>query len=243
MRTVLQRVFEQHKRVPYKYLGLLATLSVARCAFKNKLRCFRINVRSRAVVSVNRLCREITKLVKRIGAESNWGVQKTTTQKTKTYDLENDDLENNDLENDDLKKTAGSGGRLIEVCEMPHPRTKPKQHIHSKSQCNLIKRAKHPRKSLIAASYPGLVISNAKVKRSNLHVQHTFLHIVVRADDSLRTKISWMHFGRFPFTQNLRNFGNSGNWYSIFPEKFPDFRKRFRLRTIQPEILDIREQI
>ena len=63
------------------------------------------------------------------------GVQKTTTQKTKTYDLENDDLENddlenndlenddlenddlenNDLENDDLKKTAGSGGRLIEV--------------------------------------------------------------------------------------------------------------------------------
>ena len=91
-----------------------------------------------------------------------------------------------------------------------------------------MKRAKHPRKSLIAASYPGLVISNAKVKRSNLHVQHTFLHIVVRADDSLRTKISWMHFGRFPFTQNLRNFGNSGNWYSIFPEKFPDFRKRFR---------------
>ena len=73
MRTVLQRVFEQHKRVPYKYLGLLATLSVARCAFKNKLRCFRINVRSRAVVSVNRLCREITKLVKRIGAESNCG--------------------------------------------------------------------------------------------------------------------------------------------------------------------------
>ena len=32
-------------------------------------------------------------------------------------------------------------------------------------QCNLIKRAKHPRKSLIAASYPGLVISNAKVKK------------------------------------------------------------------------------
>ena len=126
---------------------------------------------------------------------------------------------------------------------VPHPRTKPKWHIHSKSQCNLIKRAKHPRKSLIAASYPGLVISNAKVNRSNMHVQHTFLHIVVRADDSLRTKIAWMHFGHFPFTQNLRNFGNSGNWYSIFPEKFPDFRKRFRLRTIQPEILDIREQI
>ena len=44
-------------------------------------------------------------------------------------DLENDDLENNDLENDDLKKTAGrggGGGGLIEVCEMPHPRTKPK---------------------------------------------------------------------------------------------------------------------
>ena len=41
-------------------------------------------------------------------------------------DLENDDLENDDLENDDLKKTAGRGGRLIEVCEMPHPRTKPK---------------------------------------------------------------------------------------------------------------------
>ena len=41
-------------------------------------------------------------------------------------DLENDDLENYDLENDDLKKTAGSGGRLIEVCEIPHPRTKPK---------------------------------------------------------------------------------------------------------------------
>ena len=100
--------------------------------------------------------------------------------------------------------------------------------IHSKSQCNLIKSAKHPRKSLMAASYPGLVISNAKVNRSNMHVQHTFLHIVVRADDSLRTKISWMHFGRFPFTQNLRNFGNSGNWYSIFPEKFPDFRKSFR---------------
>ena len=33
-----------------------------------------------------------------------------------------------------------------------------------------------------------------------MHVQHTFLHIVVRADDSLRTKISWLHFGRFPFT-------------------------------------------
>ena len=102
------------------------------------------------------------------------------------------------------------------------------EQIHSKSQSNLIKSAKHPRKSLIAASYPGMVISNAKVNRSNMHVQHTFLHIVVRADDSLRTKISWMHFGRFPFTQNLRNFGNSGNWYSIFPEKFPDFRKRFR---------------
>ena len=28
-----------------------------------------------------------------------------------------------------------------------------KCHIHSKSQCNLIKRAKHPRKSLLAASY------------------------------------------------------------------------------------------
>ena len=42
-------------------------------------------------------------------------------------DLENDDLENDDLENDDLKKTAGRGcGGLIEVCEMPHPRTKPK---------------------------------------------------------------------------------------------------------------------
>ena len=41
-------------------------------------------------------------------------------------DLENNDLENDDLENDDLKKTAGSGGRLIEVCKMPHPRTKPK---------------------------------------------------------------------------------------------------------------------
>ena len=73
-----------------------------------------------------------------------------------------------------------------------------------------MKRAKHPRKSLIAASYPGMVISNAiKVNRSNMHVQLTFLHIVVRADGSLRTKISWMHFGRFPFTQNLRNFGNS----------------------------------
>ena len=59
-------------------------------------------------------------------------------------------------------------------------------------------------------------------------MQHAFLHIVVRADDSLKTKISWMHFGRLPFTQNLRNFGNSGNCYSIFPEKFPDFRKRFR---------------
>ena len=95
-----------------------------------------------------------------------------------------------------------------------------------------MKRAKHPRKSLIADSYPGLVISNTKVNRSNMHVQHTFLHVVVRADDSLRTKISWMHFGRFPltfpFTQNLRNFGNGGNWYSIFPEKFPDFRKSFR---------------
>ena len=101
-------------------------------------------------------------------------------------DLENDDLENNDLENDDLKKNrgeGGGGGELIEVCEMPHPRTKPKQHIHSK--CNLIKRAKHPRKSLIAVSYPGLIISNAKVNRSNVHVQHTFLHIVVRADNSL----------------------------------------------------------
>ena len=93
---------------------------------------------------------------------------------------------------------------------------------------NLIKRAKHPRKSLLAASYPALVISNAKVNRPNFHVQHTFLHIVVRADDSVGTKISWMHFGRFAFTQNLRNFGNSGNWYSIFPEKFPDFLKLFR---------------
>ena len=54
-----------------------------------------------------------------------------TTEKTKTYDLENgdlenDDLENDDLENDDLKKNRGEGGDLIEVCEMPHPRTKPK---------------------------------------------------------------------------------------------------------------------
>ena len=46
-----------------------------------------------------------------------------------TYDLENDhlknnDLENDDLENDDLKKPRGrGGGGLIEVCEMPHPRT------------------------------------------------------------------------------------------------------------------------
>ena len=76
----------------------------------------------------------------------------------------------------------------------------------------------------------------------NLHVQHTFLHIVVRADDSLKTKISWMHFGRFLFTQNLRNFGSSGNWYSILPEKFPDFRNVSEMRTIQPEILDIRGQ-
>ena len=111
--------------------------------------------------------------------------------------------------------------------------------IHSKSQCNLIKSAKHPRKSLIAASYPGLVISNAKVNRSNMHVQHTFLHIVVRADDSLRTKISWMHFGRFPFTQNLREFRNSGNWYSIFQTS----GKVSEMGTFQPEILDIREQI
>ena len=63
-------------------------------------------------------------------------------------------------------------------------------------------------------------------------MQHLFLHIVVRADDSLKTKISWMHFGRFPFNQNLRNFGNSGNWYSIFPEKFPDFRKLFPFLVI-----------
>ena len=37
-------------------------------------------------------------------------------------------LENDDLENDDLKKKprGGGGGDLIEVCEMPHPRTKPK---------------------------------------------------------------------------------------------------------------------
>ena len=77
----------------------------------------------------------------------------------------------------------------------------------------------------------------------NLHVQNTFLHIVVRADDSLKTKISWMYFGRFPFTQNLRNFGNSANCYSIFPEKFPDFPGNVsEMRTIQPEILDIREQ-
>ena len=40
--------------------------------------------------------------------------------------LENDDLENDDLENDDLKKNRGEGGGLIEVCETPHPRTKPK---------------------------------------------------------------------------------------------------------------------
>ena len=41
----------------------------------------------------------------------------------KTYDLENDDLLDNDLENDNLKKPRGGGGGLIEVCEMPHPRT------------------------------------------------------------------------------------------------------------------------
>ena len=41
--------------------------------------------------------------------------------------LENDDLENDDLENNDLKKKPrGGGGGLIEVCETPHPRTKPK---------------------------------------------------------------------------------------------------------------------
>ena len=82
-------------------------------------------------------------MVKFVGKTScKWRVsRKRRPKKTKTYDLENDDLENNDLENDDLenddlenddlenddlKKTAGSGGRLIEVCEMPHPRTKPK---------------------------------------------------------------------------------------------------------------------
>ena len=43
-------------------------------------------------------------------------------------DLENNDLKDDDLENDDLKKNRGEGGRggLIEVCEMPHPGTKPK---------------------------------------------------------------------------------------------------------------------
>ena len=35
-------------------------------------------------------------------------------------------LENDDLENDDLKKKPRGGGGLIEVCETPHPRTKPK---------------------------------------------------------------------------------------------------------------------
>ena len=85
--------------------------------------------------------------------------------------------------------------------------------------------------------------SNAKVNRSNLHVQHTFLHIVVRADDSLRTKISWMHFGRFPFTQNLRNFGNSGNWYSIFPESSQTSGNFSEMRTIQPEILDFGSKV
>ena len=84
-------------------------------------------------------------------------------------DLENNDLENNDVENDDLKKIRRGGAK----CPIP-------EQIHSKSQSNLIKSAKHPRKSLIAASYPGMVISNAKVNRSNMHVQHTFLHIVVR---------------------------------------------------------------
>ena len=147
-------------------------------------------------------------------------------------------LENYDLKNEDLrprkrrpKKKPPGGGGLIEVCEMPHPRTKPKQHIHSKSQCNLIKRAKRPRKSLIAASYPRLVISNAKVYRSTefARAAHFFAHrSTCRRFSQVRTKISWMHFRRFPFTQNLRNFGNSGNCYSIFPEKFPEFRKRFQ---------------
>ena len=43
-------------------------------------------------------------------------------------DLENNDLKDDDLENDDLKKNRGEGGTggLIEVCEMPHPGTKPK---------------------------------------------------------------------------------------------------------------------
>ena len=30
------------------------------------------------------------------------------------------------LENDDVKKKPRGGGGLIEVCETPHPRTKPK---------------------------------------------------------------------------------------------------------------------
>ena len=51
---------------------------------------------------------------------------------------------------------------------------------------------------------------------------------IVGANDSHRTKIFWMQIGRFPLNQNLRNFGKSGNWYSIFPKKFPDFRKLFR---------------
>ena len=73
-------------------------------------------------------------------------------------------------------------------------------------------------------------------------MQDTFLYIVVRADDSLGTKISWMHFRRFPFNQNLRNFGNSGNWYSISPKSSQTSGNFSEMRTIQPEVLEIREQ-
>ena len=95
-----------------------------------------------------------------------------------------------------------------------------------------MKRAKHPRKSLIAASYPGLVISNARVNRSNLHVKHTFLYIVVRADDSLRTKFLGCILGALHSTKTLETLETAaiGTVFSRLPETFSkceSFNKKF----------------
>ena len=67
-----------------------------------------------------------------------------------------------------------------------------------------------------------LVISNAKVNRCNVHVQHTFLHIVVRADDSLRTKI-WA----LSIHPKLKKLWKQRQLVQYFPGKFPRLPETF----------------
>ena len=51
-----------------------------------------------------------------------------------------------------------------------------------------------------------------------------------------------VYYWGFPFNQNFRKLGNSGKWYTSFPEIFPEIPETVKIsemRTIQPKILEI----